>query len=157
MAVAPDLFTAANARAALSSIEETLLSPRQLGMKTLSPEDWAYRGNYDNNDNTSRETAKGWNYHQGPEWLWPYGYYLRARLRFFFTREELNNKHLQLPMSEVLMDWMRSRLAHHRLHLEVSKEKGLPELTNEQGKQTMPRHSHVLRYHNIDALFFLRC
>lgn len=77
MAVAPFLFDTDHARVALKTCRERLLS--KMGMRTLDSGDMAYRPNYDSaEDGTHKSTAKGWNYHQGPEWLWPTGYFLRA-------------------------------------------------------------------------------
>ncbi|XP_042808955.1 glycogen debranching enzyme isoform X5 [Panthera leo] len=125
MVVAPELFTAEKAWKALEIAEKKLLGP--LGMKTLDPDDMVYCGIYDNAlDNDNYNLAKGFNYHQGPEWLWPVGYFLRAKLYFSkLMGPEANAKTVFL---------VKNVLSRHYVHLERSPWKGLPELTNENGQ-----------------------
>jgi glycogen debranching enzyme len=132
MAVAPALFTPARAAAALACSERQLLGEAQLGVKTLDPGDWAFRGVYAAGAGGERRVAGGWNYHQGPEWLWPYGAYLRARLRF-------PPPPLAAPGGTGWRSgverrrWLLAALARHRAHLEEAPEGALPELTQAGG------------------------
>ncbi|XP_061746464.1 glycogen debranching enzyme [Nerophis ophidion] len=125
MVVAPELFTVDRAWKALEMAEKKLLGP--LGMKTLDPDDMVYCGVYDNPlDNDNYNVAKGFNYHQGPEWLWPVGYFLRAKL--YFARKQGEETYAK---TATLVKNVLSRLY---THLERSPWKGLPELTNENGQ-----------------------
>jgi len=126
MVVAPELFDNQHALHALNITREVLAGP--LGMRTLDPKDWAYRGIYDNNnDSDDKSIAKGWNYHQGPEWLWCTGYFLRAYL-YFDTRV---GKGKETPY-ETIYDITQHLLPHRKI-IETSPWAGLPELTNADG------------------------
>lgn len=118
MVVAPELFDTNHAKYALKLAKENLCGP--LGMKTLDPTDWNYCGDYDNsNDSKNPKVAHGFNYHQGPEWLWLTGYYVRASTKFVGVSER--SHHLEL-------------LGNFYSTLIESPWLGLPELTNLNGK-----------------------
>ncbi|XP_071505921.1 glycogen debranching enzyme-like [Diadema antillarum] len=127
MVAAPELFTPSNAWTALDMVQKHLLGP--LGMKTLDSSDWAYDGNYDNSyDGPNKKIARGWNYHQGPEWVWPIGYFLRAKLHF---SRALPTAPTDLFEETVL--FIRKTLVRHHVDIEASPWRGLPELTNKNG------------------------
>ena len=123
MAVAPELFAAhpAEAAAAVAIAQRQLCGP--LGMRTLDPDDWAYRGNYHNSDDsTDRTVAAGFNYHQGPEWLWPFGCFLQALIRFG-----------RFPSPDARDAAVYTLLQPHVALVQSPPWYGLPELTNANG------------------------
>jgi len=120
LAVAPELFLKEHARKALNNFENVLVS--SLGVRTLDPSDWNYNGDYNNADDSDNpKTAHGFNYHNGPEWLWPLGYYLRARLLFFDEAEDKTVK------------FILNKLSKHFEEIQRTEWYGLPELTNSNG------------------------
>ncbi|XP_055637696.1 glycogen debranching enzyme isoform X2 [Toxorhynchites rutilus septentrionalis] len=122
LVAAPELCNPKHAWRALENAKKYLLG--QLGMKTLDYEDWGYRGNYDNSiDSDDKTVSHGANYHNGPEWVWPIGFYLRARLIFA--------KANGLLKETVAETW--SILQTHLNELQRCHWRGLAELTNENG------------------------
>lgn len=141
MTVAPELFDPKHALHALKLADKVLRAP--LGMRTLDPIDMQYRPNYDNsNDGTDGAIAKGLNYHQGPEWGWPLGYFLRAYLQFaLLSGEDKKVRHL-VCSTRVWAERKREQETLHHLHgnlltarryIQNDPWRGLPELTNENG------------------------
>jgi predicted glycogen debranching enzyme len=76
LAVAPDLVSAEQGRSTLEAARRALLAP--LGLRTLAPEDPAYKGHY-GGDRRTRDAA----YHQGTVWPWLLGAYADTRATFF--------------------------------------------------------------------------
>jgi glycogen debranching enzyme len=127
MTVAPELFEPEHALGALRLADEVLRGP--LGMRTLDPADMQYRPYYDNaNDGTDAAIAKGLNYHQGPEWGWPTGYFLRAYLHFD-TRVGAGKADPTATLHH-----LHRRLLPYVKHIQSDAWAGIPELTNKDGE-----------------------
>jgi glycogen debranching enzyme len=123
---APELFTPERAMIALKLADKHLKAP--LGMRTLDPADSAYRGAYHNsNDSDDQAIAKGWNYHQGPAWLWPSGDFALAWLHFDQLAGD-GKQDFQLTLHHI-SEW----LLNHRKYISTDKWRGLPELQNDHG------------------------
>ncbi|KAF2433282.1 glycogen debranching enzyme [Tothia fuscella] len=126
MVCAPDLFTPEFARGALEVADKVLRGP--LGMATLDPSDLNYRPNYHNSeDSTDFATSKGRNYHQGPEWIWPRGYFLRAFLKFDLMRRKTPEERTES------FQQVTRRLKGCMEAIKSSPWAGLTELTNQNG------------------------
>ncbi|KAF9218259.1 hypothetical protein BS17DRAFT_721917, partial [Gyrodon lividus] len=126
MTVAPELFDEAHALHALRLADQVLRGP--LGMKTLDPSDRQYRPYYDNSiDSEDKAVARGLNYHNGPEWGWPLGYFLRAFL-YFDTRVGAGKDD---PMQT--LHYLHRALLQARSYIQSDPWAGLPELTNKDG------------------------
>jgi glycogen debranching enzyme len=127
MSVAPDLFDPEHALYALQMADRILLGPQ--GMKTLDPSDLNYRGYYINSeDSTDFHTSKGRNYHQGPEWLWPTGFFLRALLKFDLKRRKTPGERVESYQQ------VTRRLAGCMKAIQESPWAGLTELTQKNGE-----------------------
>lgn len=127
MTVAPDLFTPERALHALKVADDVLRGPT--GMATLDPSDMNYRPYYVNSeDSTDFATSKGRNYHQGPEWLWPTGFFLRALLKFDLMRRNDIEGRLES------FQQVTRRLAGCKAAIKDSPWKGLAELTQKNGE-----------------------
>ncbi|KAH3666669.1 hypothetical protein WICMUC_005486 [Wickerhamomyces mucosus] len=131
MVVAPELFTHEKALKAIQIADGIIRGP--LGIRTLDPSDLNYRPYYFNSDDSEDfATSKGRNYHQGPEWVWVYGYFLRAFYKFHAASENYQTD--GGDPSSAIFQLLTVRLKHHRDWIRDSEWAGLPELTNKDGE-----------------------
>lgn len=129
MTAAPDLFDPEHALHALVLTDGALRGPT--GMATLDPADLNYRPYYINSeDSTDFATSKGRNYHQGPEWLWPTGYFLRALLKFDLLRRDPQDKEGRTEAFQQVTQ----RLMGCKRMIKESPWAGLAELTQKNGE-----------------------
>ncbi|KAK2628285.1 hypothetical protein QTJ16_002931 [Diplocarpon rosae] len=127
MTVAPDLFDSQHALHALTVADKVLRGPT--GMATLDPADLNYRPYYNNSeDSTDFATSKGRNYHQGPEWVWPTGFFLRALLKFDLMRRTSSQERTES------FQQITRRLKGCKDAIRESPWAGLTELTNKAGE-----------------------
>ncbi|KAG7147263.1 Glycogen debranching enzyme like protein [Verticillium longisporum] len=127
MTVAPQLFDPSHAMQALNLADTVLRGPT--GMATLDPADLNYRPYYVNSeDSEDFATSKGRNYHQGPEWLWPTGFFLRALLKF-----DLKRRDTDAGRTEAYQQVTR-RLMGCKKMIQESPWAGLQELTQKNGE-----------------------
>ncbi|CAM1511767.1 Fc.00g092800.m01.CDS01 [Cosmosporella sp. VM-42] len=127
MTVAPALFVPDHAMHALCLADTALRGPT--GMATLDPADLNYRPYYRNSeDSEDFATSKGRNYHQGPEWLWPTGFFLRALLKFDLMRRTTPE-----GRTEAFQQVTR-RLSGCKKMMDESAWAGLAELTQKNGE-----------------------
>lgn len=128
MTVAPDLFETSHAMSALVLADGVLRGPQ--GMATLDPADLNYRPYYINSeDSDDFATSKGRNYHQGPEWVWPTGYFLRALLKFDLGRRDPGDKEGRTEAFQQVT----KRLMGCKRMIRESPWAGLQELTQKDG------------------------
>ncbi|KAJ4297422.1 bifunctional 4-alpha-glucanotransferase/amylo-alpha-1,6-glucosidase [Collariella sp. IMI 366227] len=133
MTVAPQLFDPAHAMHALCVADTALRGPT--GMATLDPSDLNYRPYYRNSeDSEDFATSKGRNYHQGPEWLWPTGFFLRALLKFDLMRRGGEGKGSAVSRTEAFQQVTR-RLRACKEMIVGSVWAGLTELTQKGGEE----------------------
>ncbi|KAK3355446.1 hypothetical protein B0H65DRAFT_414487 [Neurospora tetraspora] len=130
MTCAPDLFVPEHAMHALWVADTALRGPT--GMATLDPSDMNYRPYYRNSeDSEDFATSKGRNYHQGPEWLWPTGFFLRALLKFDLMRRGRDDAE---GRTEAFQQVTR-RLIGCKEMIQRSPWAGLTELTQKNGEE----------------------
>ena len=97
-----------------------MISESSIGVSTLGEaHDSLYVPYYDNNDDSSDiKIAQGFSYHNGPEWVWLYGFYIAAKCNF--------NKGLRKQQLKALLQC-------HARYLYSNEWGSLPELTNKNG------------------------
>lgn len=68
-----------------------LINTKSIGVSTLAKNHSPFLPFYDNSDDSSDpKVAHGFSYHNGPEWVWLYGFYILAKINI--ERKNLKKK-----------------------------------------------------------------
>ena len=122
MAIAPELFDKNHGIKFMKLVDEYLIVNNCIGIRTLDYTDKNYNGDYyPDNDSNNYHLAHGLNYHNGPEWIWPAGFYLMSKINFNDLNENIFNIICQ-------------KLIPYQKYILNDSWSGLPELTNKDGK-----------------------
>ena len=98
----------------LKHVETLLIKENSIGVKTLDPYEDHYHGNYDNSDQSDNwRTAHGFNYHNGPEWVWLYGYYLISVKNLRYSQ----NKQLNLEQVMGYLKNHKDKMSNKKIYL----------------------------------------
>ncbi len=99
-------------------MKKYLLHDKSIGVATLAQiHESLYSTYYDNDDDSDIiRLAHGFSYHNGPEWVWLYGFYIAALVKF-------KGEHLKKEQVLALVQ-------EHSKTIENHDWEGLPELTN---------------------------
>ncbi|KAK2953703.1 putative Glycogen debranching enzyme [Blattamonas nauphoetae] len=113
---------------ALDVINDVLKTDHSIGIATLDPSDWNYRPYYDQADTHDFATSAGFCYHNGPEWVWPAGYFFRALI----IHNHLPSKPRALSDNP---DFVLNKVGLYTIKQEIDRNPwlSLPELTQVNG------------------------
>ena len=121
LAIAPELFNRNHAIKFMKVAEKYLVVNNCIGIRTLDFNDKNYNGYYDeSNDSDNYHLAHGLNYHNGPEWVWPSGFYIISKMIFNDNEDEIFIN-------------LCKRLIPFETYILKNRWSGLPELTNKDG------------------------
>ncbi|KAK8807354.1 hypothetical protein WA158_004113 [Blastocystis sp. Blastoise] len=130
--VAPFLFPSLRACHVLQKIIDDLYGPLQLGIKTVSMNDLAYRPTYINKDNIGDGSVNcGQSYHNGPEWVWPLGFLLKGLSLFppeYLAGMDPSKRYIYL------IQYISSLFNKHIQYIQMDPWVSLPELTQKDGE-----------------------
>lgn len=122
LALTPELVEVEHAQRYLSLVGTRLIRESSIGVGTLDRVHQSlYCEYYDNDDDTDNYvTAHGFSYHNGPEWVWLYGFYIKALQNFGLLP---GNKRNAIAL-----------LQNHIRHIKNNPWMSLPEMANVGGQ-----------------------